>query len=64
MKPLELPDMPKEARYRFVLIDLKDLAAYGPFPSVIAADMWGEAAGINYRNTRVVLMEAPDERPA
>ncbi len=59
MKPFNEP--PKEERYRFVLIDLKDIAAYGPFPSVIAADMWAETA-INHNDTRVVLMENPDDR--
>ncbi len=59
MKPPGSP--PKEERYRFVLIDLKDPAAYGPFPSVIAADMWADGH-ITHNDTRVVLMENPDER--
>lgn len=59
MKPFGQADSPKEERYKFVLIDLKSPAAYGPFPSVIAADMWADAAGITQSN--VLLMEAPDD---
>ena len=58
---MRLPEKPKEERYKFVLIDLKDPAAYGPFPSVIAADMWADRH-INHNDTRVVLMEAPDAK--
>lgn len=50
----------KEERYKFVLIDLKSPAAYGPFLSVISADMWADAH-INHNDTRVVLMEAPED---
>ena len=61
MKPFGEADKPKEERYKFVLIDLKDPAAYGPFPSVISADMWAEKH-INHNDTRVVLMENPNDR--
>ena len=57
MKPF---NQPKEERYRFVVIDLKDPAAYGPFPAIINADMWAEGH-INHNDWRVVLMEAPDD---
>jgi hypothetical protein len=59
MKPFDQPS--KEERFRFVLIDLKDPAAYGPFPSVISADMWAEKH-VNHNDTRVVLMENPNDR--
>jgi hypothetical protein len=64
MRPLGEP--PKEDRYKFVLIERHmhdgDLLSnvYGPFPSVIAADMWADAT-LKHHDYEVVLMEAPED---
>lgn len=56
---------PKEERYRFVLIVHRhrdnDSGAYGPFPSVISADMWADGH-LDHHDYEVVLMENPDEQ--
>ena len=63
MRPFDQP--PKEERYKFVLIVHRsgdgDSGAYGPFPSVTAADLWADKT-FNHHDYEVVLMENPDDR--
>lgn len=54
---------PKEERYQFVLIAHKGavedgFGVYGPFESVMSADMWANAT-LKHTDYEVVLMEAP-----
>jgi hypothetical protein len=60
MKPFGQP--PKEDRYKFVLViyskpNVADVV--GPFPSVIAGDMWA-TEHLTHNDYEVMLMEAPD----
>lgn len=62
MKPFEQADKPKEERYKFVLVvyskpNVADVI--GPFPSVMAGDMWA-SENLTHNDYEVMLMEAPD----
>lgn len=59
MRPFEQP--PRIERYQFVLIDKRSIAAYGPFPNVMAGDSWAESH-LDHHDYEVVLMESPLER--
>jgi hypothetical protein len=68
MKPFGHP--PKEDHYKFVVIGHRTpegvTGAYGPFPSVFAADQWwdehmSEVQGYTSGDYEVVLMEAPED---
>ena len=56
MRPF--PEPPPLERYRYVLIDKRDFACYGPFLKVIDADSWAEAH-LKHQDCEVVLMEFP-----
>ena len=66
MKPFGQP--PKEDRFKFVLVahlSKGGIDLIGPFPNVMAADMWWDAksparAEYGWKDYEVVLMEAPE----